>query len=142
VVEIAHALQEPNPHVAWLAASETVNDRMPETGEAQHLVTHIRDDLEFPRCIVDGPLSFDLAYAPEAANRKNFTSPVYGNADAMLFPNLLAANLTVKAIMYTSDCHFGGVLTGTQCPVVFMSRADSVQTRLDSLVFALNLLPT
>jgi phosphotransacetylase len=142
VVEIAHALQEPNPHIAWLAASEAINDKMPETGDAQQLVTLIREDLNFPHCIVDGPLSFDLAYAAEAASRKNFDSPVYGNADAMLFPNLLAANLTVKAIMYTSDCHFGGVLTGTRCPVVFMSRADSVQTRLDSLAFALNLLPT
>jgi phosphotransacetylase len=58
----------------------------------------------------------------------------------MLFPNLVSANLTVKAIMYTADCRFGGVLCGTRCPVVFMSRADSVATRLHSLALSLRLL--
>lgn len=51
--------------------------------------------------------------------------------------NLLAANLTVKAIMYTADCQFGGVLCGTTCPVAFMSRADDDFTRLNSLALAL-----
>ena len=63
-----------------------------------------------------------------------------GAADVMVFPNLTAANLTVKAIMYTADCAFGGVLCGAACPVVFMSRADSTATRLRSLALALHLL--
>jgi phosphotransacetylase len=54
-----------------------------------------------------------------------------------VFPNLLSANLTVKAIMYTADCRFGGLLYGARCPVVFMSRADDVETRLNSLALAL-----
>jgi phosphotransacetylase len=58
----------------------------------------------------------------------------------MLFPNLLSANLTVKAIMYTADCRFGGVLRGVRCPVVFMSRADTTATRLHSLALALKML--
>ena len=58
----------------------------------------------------------------------------------MLFPNLLSANLTVKAIMYTADCRFGGVLRGTAAPVVFMSRADSTETRLNSLALTLRIL--
>ena len=57
----------------------------------------------------------------------------------MLFPDLLSANLTVKAIMYTADCRFGGVLRGTARPVVFMSRADTTATRLNSLALALRL---
>ncbi len=55
----------------------------------------------------------------------------------MIFPDLLSANLTVKAIMYTADCRFGGVLRGTTAPVVFMSRADTAATRLNSLALAL-----
>jgi phosphotransacetylase len=58
----------------------------------------------------------------------------------MVFPDLLSANLTVKAIMYTADCRFGGVLRGTLVPVVFMSRADSVATRLNSLALSLRIL--
>jgi phosphotransacetylase len=53
---------------------------------------------------------------------------------------LLAANLTVKAIMYTARSRFGGVLCGAACPVVFMSRADTVETRLNSLALAIRLL--
>jgi phosphate butyryltransferase len=58
----------------------------------------------------------------------------------MIFPNLLAANLTVKAMMYTADCRFGGVLGGVSAPVVFMSRADTTETRLNSLALTLALL--
>ena len=58
----------------------------------------------------------------------------------MIFPDLLSANLTVKAIMYTADCHFGGVLKGTIAPVAFMSRSDDAATRLNSLALAMVLL--
>ena len=63
--------------------------------------------------LIEGPLSFDLAYAADAGAKKHMESEVVGAADIMLFPNLLSANLTVKAIMYTADCEFGGVLRGT-----------------------------
>jgi len=86
---------------------------------------------------VRGPLSFDLAYAPDAAAKKGLGN--LGNADVMLFPNLVSANLTVKAIMYTAACRFGGVLCGAACPVVFMSRADTAATRLNSLALAVAL---
>ena len=62
-----------------------------------------------------------------------------GAADALVFPDLLSANLTVKAIMYTANCRFGGVLFGAACPVVFMSRADATGTRLNSLALALRI---
>jgi phosphate butyryltransferase len=65
---------------------------------------------------------------------------VAGAADVLLFLDLTSANLTVKAIMYTADCRFGGVLGGASCPVAFMSRADSTPTRLNSLALALRLL--
>jgi phosphotransacetylase len=86
---------------------------------------------------VQGPLSFDLAYTPEAADKKGLPGPVVGAADVLLFPDLVSANLTVKAIMYTADCRFGGILCGAACPVVFMSRADTTSTRLNSLALAL-----
>src|SRR5205085_6817914 len=71
---------------------------------------------EIPGCVVQGPLSFDLAYTADAGAKKRVGGPVPGAADVMLFPNLAAANLTVKAIMYTADCRFGGVLCGAACP--------------------------
>jgi phosphate butyryltransferase len=141
VVDVAHALGEPEPKVALMAATESVVETMPETFDAAE-ITRRGQAGELPGCLVQGPLSFDLAYAADAADKKRIAGPVVGAADAMVFPNLVSANLTVKAIMYTSPCRFGGVLRGTSSPVVFMSRADSTGTRLRSLSLALKLVDT
>jgi phosphotransacetylase len=138
-VEVARALGVERPRVALMAATEKVNPEMPETVQAAELQRR-NEAGEFADCLIQGPLSFDLAYAPSAAGKKQIAGAVVGAADAMIFPNLLSANLTVKAIMYTADCRFGGVLRGAAAPVVFMSRADSPGTRLNSLALALALL--
>jgi phosphate butyryltransferase len=138
-VEVAHALRVTAPKVALMAATETVKPSMPETLEAAELMRRNQHG-EFADCLIEGPLSFDLAYAATAGTKKRIAGSVVGAADIMLFPNLLSANLTVKAIMYTADCRFGGVLRGTTAPVVFMSRADSTETRLNSLALTLRIL--
>lgn len=135
-VSLAHSLGEPAPRVAFMAATEKVTEKMPETVEADQIQELARMG-EFPDCSVRGPLSFDLAYSADAAQKKQQQDHVAGGAEVMIFPNLVSANLTVKAIMYTADCRFGGMLAGTSCPVVFMSRADSTVTRLNSLALAL-----
>jgi phosphotransacetylase len=138
-VEVARALGVDRPRAALMAATETVNAAMPETIHAQEL-KHRYARGEFDDCVLDGPLSFDLAYARDAGAKKRMGGSVVGAADIMIFPDLLSANLTVKGIMYTADCRFGGILRGTTAPVVFMSRADSTQTRLNSLALTLALL--
>ena len=143
LVEVATALREAAssglPRIALMSATEKPTDAMPDTLEAAEL-TRRHAAGEFPGAIVQGPLSFDLAYAVDAGEKKRMEGGVVGAADAMLFPDLLSANLTVKAIMYTADSRFGGVLCGTTCPVVFMSRADTTTTRMNSLALALRLL--
>jgi len=138
-VELARILGAMKPKVALMAATELVKPSMPETVEAAELTRRNRLG-EFSDCLIEGPLSFDLAYAADSGARKHVENEVVGAADIMLFPNLLSANLTVKAIMYTADCEFGGVLRGTSAPVVFMSRADSTETRLRSLALTLRIL--
>lgn len=137
-VEVAHVLGVDEPRVALLAASEKPVAAMPDTLEAVEIVRR-HESGDIAGCLVQGPLSFDLAFTAEAGDRKRIAGPVVGAADIMIFPNLLAANLTLKAIMYTAACRYGGVLCGTRCPVVFMSRADNVETRLNSLALALKL---
>jgi phosphotransacetylase len=139
-VGVAHALGSAEPRVAVMAASETVVEAMLDTVEAAELQRRQQAGL-ITGCLVQGPLSFDLAYAADAADKKRVQGPVTGSAEVMLFPDLSAANLTVKAIMYTADCRFGGVLCGAACPVVFMSRADATATRLNSLALALRMVP-
>jgi phosphate butyryltransferase len=137
--DIARALGADRPRVAVMAASESVTEAMPETLDAAELQRRGQAG-ELGDCLVQGPLSFDLAFADDAAEKKRLGGTVPGAADVLLFPNLLSANLTVKAIMYTADCRFGGVLCGAACPVVFMSRADTTATRLQSIALALRLL--
>ncbi len=144
LVTVATALQDPAaepklPAIAVMAASEKATEAMPDTLEAAEL-QQLYERGEITGCRVQGPLSFDLAYARDAGEKKRLDGAVIGAADAMLFPSLQAANLTVKAIMYTADCQFGGLLVGTSAPVVFMSRADSTATRLNSLAFTLQYL--
>jgi len=141
LISVARGLGEPNPKVAVMSASEKTSQAMPDTLEALEL-QRLNEAGEFPGATVQGPLSFDLAYAADAGDKKRIGGAVVGAADAMLFPNLLAGNLTVKAIMYTSDCQFGGIVCGAACPIVFMSRADSTTTRLNSLALALTLVNT
>ncbi len=138
LIETAHKLGCSIPKIAFMAATEKVNDAMPETLEMAKLQLVAQQEFG-DRCHTSGPLSFDLAYYEVAGSRKGIEDPVIGKADGMLFPDLLSANLTVKAIMYTADCNFGGILCGTSAPVVFMSRADDVSTRLNSLAYALEL---
>ncbi|SFI48896.1 phosphate acyltransferase [Planctomicrobium piriforme] len=141
VVATAQHLGAPTPRVALMSATEKVTPALPDTLETDKLVELGREK-RCGDCLVQGPLSFDLAYATDAGQKKGIGGDVTGAADAMVFPDLLSANLTVKGIMYTADCRFGGVLRGTTSPVVFMSRADTVETRMNSLAYALSLLGT
>jgi phosphotransacetylase len=137
-VAVAQALGAEVPRVAVMAATEAVSEAMPETLDAAELQRRGAAG-EFAGCAIQGPLSFDLAYAADAADKKRVGGPVTGAADVLLFPDLAAANLTVKAIMYTVDARFGGVLCGAACAVLFMSRADTTATRLNSLALGLRL---
>lgn len=139
-VEFAHALGTATPGVALMAASEKVNEAMPETVDAAALAQAITTAVaagDFPACTTQGPLSFDLAVDRDAVRTKKLAGPVAGQAEILLFPDLNSANLTVKAIMYTAACRFGGILGGATCPIAFMSRADTPATRLHSLAAAL-----
>lgn len=140
LVETARSLDCSCPKIAIMSATEKVTPALPDTLDAQSLAEEAASSKIFGTCEVEGPLSFDLAYARTAGKRKQIDSQVIGQADGMLFPDLLSANLTVKAMMYAADSRFGGILCGTSAPVVFMSRADDVATRLNSLAYTLKIL--
>lgn len=137
-IGVARGLGLEVPQVALLAATEKFNPAMPETIDMVELCRQAAAG-DFGPTQVRGPLSFDVAYASDAGEKKQLGGEVVGAAEALVFPDLLSANLTVKAIMYTARCQFGGVLAGAGCPVVFMSRSDTVETRLNSLALALAL---
>ncbi|MCR4716037.1 MAG: phosphate butyryltransferase [Lachnospiraceae bacterium] len=135
-VEIANACGITNPKVAPLAAVEVVNPKMPATVDAEAL-TKMNEEGKITDCIVDGPLSFDLAYDPEAARHKGAEGrKIVGDADIMLFPDIDAGNITYKTLVHCAEVKNGNVLTGTKKPVILTSRSDDMETKLNSITLA------
>ncbi|MBO4591932.1 MAG: phosphate butyryltransferase [Eubacterium sp.] len=132
-VEICEACGIDNPKVAPLAAVEVVNPKMPETVEADEL-TKMNERGEIERCIVDGPLSLDLATVPEAAEHKGATGrKIVGDADVLLFPDIHAGNILYKGLVHFANVKNGNLITGTAAPVILTSRSDSFEVKVNSL---------
>lgn len=132
-LQITEACGIVNPKVAPLAAVEVVNPKMPVTVEAEEL-TKMNREGKITGCIVDGPLSLDLAIDPEAAKHKGATErPIQGDADILLFPDIHAGNLVYKALVHTAEEENGNILTGTKAPVILTSRSDSMDVKVNSL---------
>ncbi len=135
-VEVAKACGVEMPKVAPLAAVEIVNPKMPVTVEAQQL-TEMNERGEIKDCIVDGPLSLDIALYKEAAEEKGALGrKVAGDADILLFPDIHAGNLVYKAIVHMVDVKNGNILTGTKAPVILTSRSDSCEAKVNSIALA------
>ncbi len=132
-LEITKACGIENPKVAPLAAVEVVTPKMPVTVEAAEL-TQMNKDGKITGCIIDGPLSLDLAIDAEAAKHKGATDrAIQGDADVLLFPDIHAGNLVYKAMVHTADVVNGNLLTGTKAPVILTSRSDTFEVKVNSL---------
>ena len=135
-VEITNACGIKNPKVAVLAAVEVVNPKMPCTVDAVEL-SKMQDEGKIKGCIIDGPLSLDMAISREACEHKNgLGRKVVGDADILLFPDIHAGNLAYKLIVHTTQFLNGCILTGTKAPVILTSRSDSIETKLYSIALA------
>ena len=132
-VKFAAACGLTNPKVAAVAAIGITNPRMPETLEAEELM-EMNKRGEIKNCIVDGPLSLDLAIDPESCRIKNSERRINGDADIILFPDVHSANIAYKILTHLSDSKSGNIIIGTRQPVILSSRGDSVQVKLDSII--------
>ena len=134
-VYVAHACGIECPKVAPVCAVEVVNPDMPATVDAS-LLSKMSDRGQIKGCIVDGPLALDNALSEEAAHHKGVTGPVAGKADILLLPNIDVANVMYKSLTYTAPTKNGGILVGTSAPVILTSRADSFETKVNSIALA------
>lgn len=134
-VDLLHAGGRQEPLVAVLAAVETVNPKMPATLDASALtVMAARGQITGAK--VDGPLAFDNAISPNAARTKGIVSPVAGNADILLVPDLEAGNMLAKQLIYFADAIAAGLVLGARVPIVLTSRADPLTARIASAALA------
>jgi phosphotransacetylase/acyl dehydratase len=130
-IDLAHILGIAEPKVAILSAVETVNPDIESTLDAAALCK-MADRGQITGGIIDGPLAFDNAISAQAAETKKIRSPVAGQADILLVPDLEAGNMLAKQLEYLAGAEGAGIVMGARVPIVLTSRADSVRTRLAS----------
>lgn len=132
---VARSLGLAKPKVALLAAVETIAASMPATIEAAAL-KELADRGAFPGAVVDGPLALDDAISADAATMKGITSPVAGNADILLSPEIETGNMLYKAFDRLLGARFAAVVAGAAVPIVLTSRGDSIDARIASSALA------
>jgi phosphate acetyltransferase len=134
-VDMMRLLGVDTPKVAVLAAVETVSASMPSTLDAAAL-TVMAARGQITGAQVDGPLAFDNAISLDAARTKGIVSPVAGQADILLVPDLEAGNMLAKQLIYFAGADAAGLVLGARVPIVLTSRSDSLRTRIASAALA------
>lgn len=123
------------PKVAVLAAVEKVNPKMPESVDAG-LLKEMNQKGEIKNCIVEGPISYDLTMSKESAEIKGYSSPVVGDADVLIVPNITAGNILGKALVFSAGGKMAGFIVGAKVPIVLTSRGSSAEEKYLSLVLS------
>jgi len=134
-VVMAHALGNAAPHVAMLSGTESVLNAMPSSVDAAEVVKRANNG-EVRGAVVDGPFAFDNALSPEAAQLKGIDSPVAGNADILVVPNIETGNGLFKMMVYFMSGLAAGVVMGARVPIVLTSRADPPEARFAATAIA------
>ena len=130
-IDMMITLEVVNPKVAILSAVESVNPAIPSTLDAAALCKMV-DRGQITGAIVDGPLAFDNAISLDAAKIKKINSPVSGDVDLLMVPNLEAGNILFKQLQYLAGALAAGVVVGAKVPIVLTSRADGELARMAS----------
>lgn len=134
-IEVASAIGIKNPKIALLACIEKVKEDIPSTVEAAKLIDMAKEGI-FKNAILEGPLSFDIAFSKKIADDKNFSSNIAGDVDIALFPNLDASNIAVKQLELFSKAQCGSLALGAQVPILINSRNTLAIERALSCAFA------
>ena len=136
-VEFAQSIGIETPKVAAVCALEKINPKMRETEEAAKLAK-MNDIGQIRNCIVDGPLSFDLAINPKVPKYKGMEKrKIKGDADIILFPDIHAANLAYNIMIHIIKAKSATLLSGTTHPCVFTSRSGDLDSKFNSFILAI-----
>ncbi|MGH1573520.1 phosphate acetyltransferase [Methylobacterium sp. P31] len=134
-IDLAHALGVETVRVAIVSAVETVNPKVPSTLDAAALCK-MADRDQITGALLDGPLALDNAIDLGAARIKKIRSPVAGQANILVVPNLEAGNMLAKSLTFLAGADAAGIVLGARVPIILTSRADSRLTRLASCAVA------
>ncbi|MCD6449343.1 MAG: bifunctional enoyl-CoA hydratase/phosphate acetyltransferase [Thermotogaceae bacterium] len=131
-IRVANVLGIETPKVALVSAVETVNPKIPATIDAA-LIAKMADRRQIKGAIIDGPFALDNVVSKEAAEHKGIVSPVAGEADIIVTPDIDAGNILYKGLIFLAKAKCASTILGAKVPVVLTSRADSDETKLYSI---------
>ena len=134
-IEVARKLGMMRPRVAFLSAVEKINPKMPSSVEAAELAAK----KNWEGAVVGGPLAFDGAMFEKAYQLKGVPSPVEGNADILICPNIETGNVLYKTLAWMLKLDMAGVISGAAVPFILTSRADSARVKFLSIATTLYL---
>lgn len=132
-----HSLGVEQPKVAFLAAVETVSDKMPETIDAQALARMAAEGA-LGACVAEGPISLDLAISPETAATKGYASAISGETDIFVVPEITAGNVLTKGLVFLGGAKMAGCVVGAKAPIVLTSRGATAEEKLFSILICAN----
>ncbi len=134
-IEVAHAIGVSKPNLAVLCALEFVNPEMPATLDAAGLTLMNRRG-QISGAYIEGPIALDSPLSRFAAERKGIDSPLVEATDIFLAPDIEAANILYRAILYFAQGESGGIVLGARVPLILLSRAETPETKIRSIALA------
>lgn len=135
-IMVAHALGKEEPNVALLTALEFVNPDMPATVDAAALVgMHRRGQIT--GAYLEGPIAMDVPFSKFAAERKGIQTRITEDTDVLICPNIEAANILFRAMLFFGQGKSGGIVVGAKVPLILLSRAETAETKIHSMALAL-----
>lgn len=135
-IEVAHAIGIAAPNVALLCALEFVKEDMPATVDAAGL-TQMNRRGQITGAYLEGPIALDVPLSKFAADRKGIDSPLTEHTDVFICPDIEAANILYRAILYFAHGESGGVVVGAKAPLILLSRAETPDTKIRSIAIAM-----
>jgi phosphate butyryltransferase len=134
-IDVAHTIDIKNPNLALLCAIEFANPDMPATVDAAALTMMNRRG-QISGAYLEGPIALDVPLSRFAAERKNIHSPLVENTDIFVAPDIEAANILYRAILYFAGGESAGIVVGAKVPLVLLSRAETPETKIRSIALA------
>ncbi len=136
ITGICHQLDILEPRIALIHCSEHGGRHFPFVDGYQD-IKHMATAGEFGKCLIDGPIDVKSACSLQALRAKGLNSPLNGESDVLIMPDIEAGNAFYKALTLFAKARTAGILWGTQCPVVVPSRGDNAEAKFNSIIFAL-----
>lgn len=135
LIQAAQRLGIKDPKVAVIAPTEQIIISIQSCMDGA-TIAKMSEHGQIEGGMVDGPMALDVAISRSSAEIKGFTSPVAGDADCLLFPNIDAANVFYKTNSKLCNAEMAGIIAGAKVPAVVSSRGDSEKTKLNSIALA------